>query len=154
MLVCQVYPTRSFLCRAVRCSAEVRRLHEDKTCPGLWLSTAPSCTLLLAHPPQKKFSVSWRHRYLWTEFLTLSNWYLESHLKELGFLCVAAAAKSLQSCPILCDPIDGSPPVSPVPGILQARTLEWVAISSSNAWKWKGKVKSLSYVWLFATHGL
>ena len=45
----------------------------------------------------------------------------------------AAAAKSLQSCPTLCDPIDGSPPGSPVPGILQARTLEWVAISFSNA---------------------
>ena len=49
----------------------------------------------------------------------------------------ATAAKSLQSCPTLCDPIDGSPPGSPVPGILQARTLEWVAISFSNAWKWK-----------------
>ena len=56
----------------------------------------------------------------------------------------AAAAKSLQLCPTLCDPIDGSPPGSPVPGILQARTLEWVAISFSNAWKWKVKVKSLS----------
>ena len=56
----------------------------------------------------------------------------------------AAAAKSLQSCPTLCDPIDGSPPGSPVRGILQARTLEWVAISFSNAWKWKVKVKSLS----------
>ena len=55
-----------------------------------------------------------------------------------------ATAKSLQSCPTLCDPIDGSPPGSPVPGILQARTLEWVAISYSNAWKWKVKVKSLS----------
>ena len=63
----------------------------------------------------------------------------------------AAAAKSLQSCPTLCDPIDGSPPGSPVPGIFQARTLEWVAISFSNAWKWKGKVKSLSRVQLFAT---
>ena len=61
----------------------------------------------------------------------------------------AAAAKSLQSCPTLCDPIDGSPPGSPVPGILQARTLEWVAISISNAWKWKVKVKSLSHVRLF-----
>ena len=57
-----------------------------------------------------------------------------------------AAAKSLQSCPTLCNPIDGSPPGSPVPGILQARTLEWVAISSSNVWKWKVKVKSLSRV--------
>ena len=53
------------------------------------------------------------------------------------------AAKSLQSCPTLCDPRDGSPPGSPVPGILQARTLEWLAISFSNAWKWKVKVKSL-----------
>ena len=62
----------------------------------------------------------------------------------------AAAAKSLQSCPTLCDPIDGSPPGFPVPGILQARTLEWVAISFSNAWKWKVKVKSLSCVQLLA----
>ena len=62
-----------------------------------------------------------------------------------------AAAKSLQSCPTLCDPRDGSPPGSPVPGIFQARTLEWVAISFSNAWKWKVKVKSLSHVWLLVT---
>ena len=62
-----------------------------------------------------------------------------------------AAAKSLQSRPTLCDPIDGSPPGSPVPGILQARTLEWVAISFSNAWKWKVKGKSLSRVRLFTT---
>ena len=66
------------------------------------------------------------------------------------FFC-SATAKSLQSCPTLCDPIDSSPPGSPVPGILQARTLEWVAISFSNAWKWKMTVKSLSRVWLFAT---
>ena len=63
----------------------------------------------------------------------------------------AAAAKSLQSCPTLSDPIEGSPPGSPVPGILQARTLEWVAISFSNAWKWKVKVKLLSRVQLFST---
>ena len=63
----------------------------------------------------------------------------------------AAAAKSLQSCPTLCDPIDGSPPGSPIPGILQASTLEWVAISFSTAWKWKVKVKSLSCVQLLAT---
>ena len=62
----------------------------------------------------------------------------------------ASAAKSLQSCPTLCDPIDGSPPGSPIPGILQARTLEWVAISFSNAWKWKVKAKLLSCVWLLA----
>ena len=59
-----------------------------------------------------------------------------------------ATAKSLQSCPTLCDPIDGSPPGCPIPGILQARTLEWVAIPFSNACKWKVKVKSLSRVWL------
>ena len=63
----------------------------------------------------------------------------------------AAAAKSLQSCLTLCYPIDGSPPGSAVPGILQARTLEWAAISFSNAWKWKVKVKLLSHVRLFAT---
>ena len=59
-----------------------------------------------------------------------------------------AAAKSLQSCPTLCDSTDGSPPGSTIPGILQARTLEWVAISFSSAWKWKVKVKSLSRVQL------
>ena len=63
----------------------------------------------------------------------------------------AAAAKSPQSCPTLCDPIDGSSLGSPVPGILQARTLEWVAISFFNAWKWKVKGKSLSRIWLLAT---
>ena len=63
----------------------------------------------------------------------------------------AAAAKSLQSCSTLCDPIDGSPPGSPFPGILQSRTLEWVAISFSSAWKWKVKAKSLSRIWLLAT---
>ena len=68
-----------------------------------------------------------------------------------SILAAAAAAKSLQSCPILCDHIDGSPPGSAVPGILQARTLEWVAISFSNAWKWKVKVKSLSRVRPLAT---
>ena len=63
----------------------------------------------------------------------------------------AAAAKSRQSCPTLCDPIDGSPAGSPVPGILQARTPEWADIFFSNAWKWKVKVKWLSCVWLLAT---
>ena len=73
---------------------------------------------------------------------------------EIKFVCIsfsAAAAKSLQSCPTLCDPIDSSPPGSSVPGILQARTLEWVAIAFSNAWKWKVKVKSLSRVRLQVT---
>ena len=73
-----------------------------------------------------------------------------SSLQLPSVYSAAAAAKSLQSCPTLCDPIDGSPPGSPVPGILQARTLEWVAVSFSSAWKWKVKVKSLSRVQLFA----
>ena len=75
-------------------------------------------------------------------------------MKKSAATLVQFAAKLLQSCPTLCDPIDGSPPGSPVPGILQARTLEWVAISFSSAWNWKVKVKSLSRVWLSWPHGL
>ena len=70
---------------------------------------------------------------------------------NLEAYAAAAAAQLLQSCPTLCDPIDGSLPGSAIPGILQARTVEWVAISFSNAWNWKVKVKSLSHVWLLAT---
>ena len=90
----------------------------------------------------------------WTE--QLSNWTKQLLInwpfneKDKWFV-LAAAAKSLQLCPTLCDPIDGSLPDSAIPGILQARTLEWVAISFSNAWKWKVKVMSLSRVRLFAT---
>ena len=79
-------------------------------------------------------------------FFWQNSW--QSHISE--YAAAAAAAKSLQSCPTLCDPIDGSPPGSPVPGILRARTLDWVAISF-NAWKWKVKVKLLSHVQLLAT---
>ena len=75
--------------------------------------------------------------YRW-EDLNIKRWY-------------AAAAKALQSCPTLWDPIDGSSPGPPVPGILQARVLEWGVISFSNAWKWKEKVKSLSRALLVAT---
>ena len=82
--------------------------------------------------------------------------YTHTHICEYSYVFVytsaaAAAARSLQSCPTLCYPIDRSPPGSAVPGILQARILEWVAISFSNAWKWKVKVKSLSRVWLIET---
>ena len=80
--------------------------------------------------------MKWSPQYIWWRYM---------------YHAAAAAAKSLQSCPTLCDPIDGSPPGSPVPGILQARTLEGVVISFSNAWKWKGKVKSLSRVRLLVT---
>ena len=78
-------------------------------------------------------------------------WSLAWRILSVTLLACAAAAKSLQSCPTLWDPIDGSPWGTPVPGILQARTLEWVAISLSNAWKWKVKVKSFSHVQLLAT---
>ena len=87
----------------------------------------------------------------------IANWSKISHQMKknksylIEYAAAAAAAESLQSCPTLCDPIDGSPPGSSVPGILQARTLEWVASSLSNAWKWKVKVKSLSRVRLLAT---
>ena len=70
---------------------------------------------------------------------------------KIAWICPAAIAKSLQSCPTLCNPRDSSPPGSPIPGILQATTLEWVVIFFSNAWKWKVKVKSLSRVQLFTT---
>ena len=76
------------------------------------------------------------------------------HACTILSVIAAAAAKSLQSCPTLCNPIDSSPPGSHVPEILQARTLEWVAISFSNACKWKVKVKSLSHVRLERSHGL
>ena len=83
----------------------------------------------------------WSHHYYSTSKCTCTRW----------IWTAAAAAESLQSCPTLFDSIDGSPPGSPVPGILQARTLEWVAISFSNSWNWKVKVKSLSCVRLLST---
>ena len=92
---------------------------------------------------------------LWLNTLLWDHWEVSISFKmNLHYLIwrdAAAAAKSLQSCPTLCDPIDSSPPGSADPGILQARTLEWVAISFSNTWKWKVKVKSLSRVRLLAT---
>ena len=99
------------------------------------------------------------HLLTLTYFILFLNWLIYLWLSWVftdgcGLSLVeaaAAAAKSLQSCPTQCDPIDGSPPGSPIPGILQARTLECVAISSSNAGKWKVKVKSLSHVRLLAT---
>ena len=95
----------------------------------------------------------------WTTYILFSSYMLFQFSLEIkgafGLTCsaaaAAAAAKSLQSCLTLCDPIDGSPPGSPVPGILQARTLEWGAISFSSAWKWKMKGKLLSLIRLLAT---
>ena len=126
----------------------------------LSFSTTPSSTLTTWM--SDLWSLSFLCFFL-VDFLCLSSWvitiilfYLPVHWLEVWLLLPSvsfhyAAAKSLQSCPTLCDPIDGSPPGSPVPRILQARTLEWVAISSSNAWKWKVNVKSLSHAWLLAT---
>ena len=104
-------------------------------------------------------SLRWPIKTLPQEFLKCScfseprSWNLAKvlYFTFATHAAAAAAAKSFQSCPTPCDPIDGSPPGSPVPGILQARTLEWVAISFSSAWKWKVKVKSLSPVRLLAT---
>ena len=84
-------------------------------------------------------------RALWGRSRRGTPPYYTNEHKKVSF-AAAAAAKSLQSCPTLCDPIDSSPLGCPVPGILQARILEWVAISFSNAWKWKVKEKSLSHV--------
>ena len=81
--------------------------------------------------------------------VNIKGWHLTLFSNDAA--AAAAAAKSLQLCLTLCNPVDSSSPGSPVPGILQARILEWVAISFSNAWKRKVKVKSTSRVWLFVT---
>ena len=86
----------------------------------------------------KKNNMNKEHKVIFKEMLSM-------------YAVAAAAAKSIQLCPTLCNPLDGSPPGSTIPGILQARILEWAAISFSNAWKWKVKVKSLSRVRLVAT---
>ena len=88
---------------------------------------------------------------LLTFWIKIKTTELYLSISEPSFQPAAAAAKSLQSCLTLCNPIDGSPPGSLIPDILQARTLEWVAISFSNAWKWKVRMKSLSSVLLFVT---
>ena len=115
--------------------------------------------ILIAYPIPNNLYLPLTHHCSVPPFLALStgNHYFALCICESAFFVVyaaAAAAASLQSCPTLCDPIDGSPPGSPVPGILQARTLEWVAISFSSAWKWKVKVKSLSRVRLYRPRGL
>ena len=91
------------------------------------------------------------HIHTFSSRYAISNLYLFLAMKWSSDTAATAAAKLLQSCPTLCNPRDGSLPGSPIPGILQARTLEWVAISFSNAWKWKVKVKSLSRVQLLET---
>ena len=101
---------------------------------------------------EKNLSPSTIGQYFWKYRPScLTSLLYRDILHPLPLAAAAAAAKSLQSCLTLCDPIDGSPPGFPVPGILQARTLEWVAISFSSAWKWKVKVKLLSRVRLLVT---
>ena len=100
------------------------------------------------------FIVQFSHPYMTTrKTISLTRWTFVGKVMSLLFnmLSADAATKSLQSCPTLCYPRDSNPPGSPVPGILQARTLEWVAISFYKAWKWKVKVKSLSRVQVFTT---
>ena len=101
-------------------------------------------TVVFPYPLHPRL-VHWDEICLWS---TPAKVQINMQLTHWINLMFAAAAKSLQSCPTLCDHIDGSPPGSPIPVILQARTLEWVAISLSNAWKWKVKVKSISPVGL------
>ena len=94
-------------------------------------------------------SINFFFLLLWVLIFSPRNWFYLMYPSNKT--AAAAAAKSLQSCLTLCDPTDGSPPGSSVPGILQARILEWAAISFSNAWKWKVKVKSLSHARLLVT---
>ena len=112
---------------------------EPKNRPGIW------ATLIIHLDLSRTLTV-----HLEGQVDEVSQVFL-SHPAYPRAYAAAAAAKSLQSCPTLCNPIDSSPPGSPIPGILQARTLECVSISFSNAWKWKVKVKSLSRVRLLAT---
>ena len=112
--------------------------------PLVTIPTVPQLNLVRWLPENCLFAAPVYHRN--AELLQTPALY-----KGHSFHTLKSAAKSLQSCPTLCDPIDGSPPGSPVPGILQTRTLEWVAISFSNASKWKNKVKWLSRVRLLAT---
>ena len=118
-----------------------------------WVQVKSTYLRLMKNLVKFIYSQLWKSATLWQKPKKGYFHYLLPSLNSIFAyrLSATATAKSLQLCPTLCDPIDSSPPGSPVPGILQARTLEWVAISFSNAWKWKVKVKSLSHVWPSAT---
>ena len=123
-----------------------------------WIFTgrtdAEAETLTLRPPDEKSWLIGkdpdagkdWRQEEKGRTEDEMAGW----HHRLIGH-AAAAASKSLQSCLTLCDPIEGSPPGSPIPGILQTRTLKWVAISFSNAWNWKVKVKLISHIQLLAT---
>ena len=116
---------------------------------------APSHVCLWNHTKKHEvpLSVEYSRQKYWDDchFLHQGFFLTQGSNMSPALAAAAAVAKSLQSCPTLCDPIDSSSPGSPVPGILQARTLEWVAISFSNAWRWEVKGKSLSHVRLLVT---
>ena len=138
------------------CGLQQSRLPVLHSLPGFaqthvhWVSDAIQLSHPLSPPSPPALNLSQHHcLFQWVGSLHQMAKVLELQFQHM--FPTAAAAKSLQSCPTRCDPIDGSPPGSPVPGILQARTLEWVAISFSNAWKWKVNAKSLSRVGLLAT---
>ena len=101
--------------------------------------------------PQLTTQLGWPWEPRWAPYCGHKASDTQTFLTPAAYCCVCVHAQLLQSWPTLCETIDGSPSGSPVPGILQARILEWVAISSSNAWKWKVKVKSLSHAQLLAT---
>ena len=134
-------------------SLSSQNLQNNLTTVGFHLSFLSLAKTWTPYTDEPRISRSlhkvWRKLKMTVESTTLKTLRQQQLLQWL--LNSAAAAKSLQSCPTLCDPRNGSPPGSPVSGILQARTLEWVAISFSTAWKWKVKVKSLSRVQLLAT---
>ena len=132
-----------------------RDSQESSPVPQFKTISSPAICLLYGHllygPTLTSIHDYWKnHSFDYTNLIEFPVLYNRSLLSIL-YAAAAAAAKSLQLCPTLCDPIDGSPPGSPVPGNLQARTLEWVAVSFSNAGKWKVKVKLLSCVQLLAT---
>ena len=130
-------------------------LRETTNANPLYQSTKPSTFHSEGPSPSRIFS--WLNGTEMVTFL-LKLWCANSNLHSLPIQLLPycwptllCSAKSLQLCLTLCDPRDSSPPGSPIPGILQVRTLEWVAISFSNAWQWRVKVKSLSRAWLLET---
>ena len=119
--------------------------HGSEKCQVLTTGSPGKCLSYLFHFPISDYF--WFSDFIFVlKVEGIGIYILHIKLCVYVYIYICAAAKSLQSCPTLCDPIDGSPPGSTVPGILQARTLEWIAISFSDAWKWKVKVKSLSRV--------